>query len=144
MAAAVLVAQMAGWARGGEWPAGVARRIPSADRAILAKVADEYGLRGEARWLLYAIRIVEAGGPGREMGVLVPQAQRFKGGHARSLELQARWAAGTIRRRYTGDLEAFAERWAPRGAGNDPSDLNRHWVGNVRAVLAGWSNNLSR
>lgn len=110
-------------------------RIPEADRAILARVAAEYRLTAEQRRLLYAIRLAEAGGPGREMGVLVPAAQRCKGDHKKSLDLQARWAAGTIRKRYTGDLEAFAERWAPVGAGNDPAGLNRHWVSNVRSFL---------
>jgi hypothetical protein len=110
-------------------------RIPEADRAILSRVAQEYRLNAEQRRLLFAIRIVEAGGPGREMGVLVPSAQRFRGDHARSLECQARWAAGTIRRRYTWDLEAFAARWCPLDAENDPKNLNRHWLTNVRAIL---------
>lgn len=110
-------------------------RIPPADRAILDRVADAYGLQGDARRLLYAIRIAENGGPGREMGVLAPAAMRYAGDHARSLELQARWAAGTIRRRYTGDLPAFAARWAPAGAANDPEDMNRNWLPNIRRLM---------
>jgi len=128
--AAVLMGSVGVWGQ-----EGLTRRIPPEDLAILSRVAQEYGLQGQARRLLYAIRIVENGGPGREMGVLVPAAMRYGGDHARSLELQARWAAGTIRRRYTGDLEAFAARWAPVGAANDPTGLNRHWLANVRAVL---------
>lgn len=135
MAVVVLASQMAGWAGGEDLPAVVVRRIPAADREILTKVADEYGLRGDARWLLYTIRIVEGGGPGREMGVLVPAAQRHKGDHAKSLELQARWAAGTIRKRYAGDLEAFAARWCPLNDPRDKGRLNRHWLANARAVM---------
>lgn len=110
-------------------------RIPEADRAILARVAAEYKLDGEPRRLLFAIRIAEAGGAGREMGVLTPAAQRFKGDHAKSLECQARWAAGTIRKRYTGDLEAFAARWAPRNSENDKQNLNANWLPNVRRLM---------
>ena len=110
-------------------------RIPEADRAILARVAADYKLDGESRRLLYAIRLAEDGGAGREMGVLTPAAQRYKGDHAKSLKLQARWAAGTIRKRYTGDLEAFAARWAPVGAANDPENTNKNWLPNVRRLM---------
>lgn len=112
------------------------QRIPAADRAILARVAAEYQLFDKSEQLLRAIYLAERGGPGREMGVLTPAAQRLKGDHAKSLELQARWAAGTIKRRYTGDLAAFAARWAPVGAANDPQGLNRHWLPNVRRFMA--------
>lgn len=122
-------------ALGGVARGDVFHRIPEADRAVLARVASEYRLTAEQRRLLFAIRVVENGGAGREMGVLVPAAMRFKGNHAKSLRLQAQWAAGTIRKRYTGHIEAFAARWCPVGASNDPQGLNRHWLGNVRRVL---------
>lgn len=112
-----------------------AHAIPEDDRAILSRVAAEYHLTPDARRLLYTIHIVEHGGPGREMGVLTPQAMRFKGDHVSSLECQARWAAGTIRKRYTGDLAKFADIWAPVGAANDPHGLNRHWLRNATDTL---------
>lgn len=122
---------------GGCFAADPFLRIPEGDRAILSHVAETYRLTTEQRRLLFAIRLAESGGPGRELGVLAPQAQRFRGDHAKSLDLQARWCAGTIRKRYTGDLEAFAARWAPLDATNDPKGLNRNWVANVRCFLAG-------
>ena len=33
-------------------------------------------------------------------------------------------------------LEALAARYCPIGASNDPQGLNRHWLGNVRQLLA--------
>ena len=32
-------------------------------------------------------------------------------------------------------LAYFASKWAPRGATNDPHDLNANWLPNVRALL---------
>ena len=106
-------------------------RIPEPDRAILSRVAAEYKLNADQRKLLFAIRVQENGGPGVEMGVLHPRAQRFKGRYAQSLERHARWVAGTIAKRYHGDLEAFANRWCPPQA----HKLNRHWLPNVRQLL---------
>lgn len=114
---------------------GAAYTIPEDDRAILSAVAIEYHLTGEERRILYAIRLVENGQAGREMGVLTPRAMRYKGNHAKSLRCQARWAAGTIRRRYAGDLSSFADIWAPVGAANDPHGLNKHWLRNMRETL---------
>ena len=125
---------------GGCFAADPFLRIPEGDRAVLSRVAHEYRLTPEQRRLLFAIRMAERGGPGREMGVLTPAAMRYKGDHAKSLDLQARWCAGTIRARYTGDLEAFAARYAPRDVANDPKGLNRNWVPNVRFFLQKGSN----
>lgn len=102
------------------------------DAKILAAVADEYGLKGDARKLLFVIRSIEAGGSGREMGVLTKAAQRFKGDHAKSLRCQAQWAAGTIKKRFTGDLEAFANRYCP--ASTDPEG-HKNWVNNARKAM---------
>ncbi len=106
-------------------------RLPPAERIILNQVADEYGLQGDARKLLFVIRVVENGGAGRELGVLHPQAQRFKGDYARSLRLQGCWAAGTIRKRWTGDIDAFGKRWCPPNA----HALNHNWIPNVKALM---------
>ena len=112
-------------------------RIPQADRAVLHQVAAEYRLTAEQRRLLFAIRIVEWGGPGREMGVLHPHAMRFAKDPRQSLLTQARWAAGTIRRRYNGDLAEFARRWCPLTDSRDKRNLNKNWLPNVRRLMAG-------
>lgn len=112
-------------------------RIPPADRTILYKVAREYQLSGNPRRLLFAIYLAEQGAPGREMGVLHPQAMRFAGNHANSLRLQARWAAGTILKRYNGNLAEFAVRWCPLNDPRDKRNQNRHWLPNVRRLMEG-------
>jgi hypothetical protein len=112
-----------------------ASTIDPNDYKILCAVADEYKLTCRARDLLYAIYKAENGKPGIEMGILARQAQRYKGNHAKSLRLQAQWAAGTIKKRFTGDLEAFAARYCPVGASNDPKGLNKHWLKNVKHYM---------
>ena len=98
---------------------------------VIDRVASKYELSPEEKRLLLTIRKVENGGPGREYGVLNPKAMRYKDDPIKSVETQAEWAAGTIKARYTGDLEAFAARWAPIGAKNDPKCLNKNWVVNA-------------
>lgn len=102
---------------------------------ILNEVAQEYQLSPDETKLLYVIRKIENGGDGREMGVLTPAAMRFKGDSKRSLRLQAQWAAGTIKKRYKGDLRAFADRWCPVGAENDPTGLNKNWYKNAKYYM---------
>jgi|GEM_PF-2406670 len=111
-------------------------RIPLEDRRILDDVARAYNLDLKSHRLLYTIYIVENGGPGREMGVLLEAAQRYKGNREKSLRLQAMYAAGTIQKRFDGNLETFAARWCPLGAENDPQGLNRHWLPNARKIMA--------
>ena len=100
---------------------------------ITARVAKDYKLDEEGTKLLFAIREVENGRQGREFGVLRPEAMRFENDPdpMKSFEIQAMWAAGTIRDRFTGDLKAFADRWAPIGAKNDPKNLNKNWLPNI-------------
>lgn len=107
--------------------------IPKEEVAIINKVADEYNLKGEKRTLLFVIRLVENGTLGREFGVLSPEAMRYKNDPdwRKSFTTQARWAAGTIKKRYT-DLESFSARWCPVGADNDPKGLNKNWLPNAR------------
>lgn len=104
---------------------------------IINQVADEYNLQGDARKLLGSIRKVEQGRQGREFGVLEPEAMRFENGDpVQSFITQARWAAGTIKKRFTGDLESFANRWAPTvGATNDPTGLNKNWLKNIKSFM---------
>ena len=91
--------------------------LPADEVKILSRVAREYGLEGDKLKLLLAIRKVENGGPGIEMGVASDfprhRARRHAGDSAKSLRVQAQWAAGTIRKHYTGDLDAFAKRYCP-------------------------------
>ncbi len=95
----------------------LARALPADEVTILSLVARDYGLEGDKFKLLLAIRKVENGGPGVEMGVASDyprhRARRHAGNPAKSLRVQAQWAAGTIRRHYTGDLDAFAKRYCP-------------------------------
>ncbi len=108
----------------------------SQEYAIINKVADEYKLDDTQRKLLYSIRKVENGRQGREFGVLSPEAMRYeKGDPLLSLETQAKWAAGTIKKRFNGNLEEFAGRWAPVGAKNDPTNLNKNWIKNIKFYM---------
>jgi len=107
-------------------------RSPKEDE-IIAAVAKEYKLDEAGTKLLSAIREVENGRQGREFGVLKPEAMRFENDPdpMKSFEIQAKWAAGTIDKHFTGDLKAFADRWAPIGAENDPTNLNANWYPNI-------------
>jgi hypothetical protein len=110
--------------------------VPVEEGQILGRVAEEYQLTPQQMALLYSIRRQENGGPGREMGVLNPEAERFKGDFPRSLETQAKWAAGTIKKRFDGDIKKFGSRWAPLKAKNDPTNLNKNWVPGIERFMA--------
>lgn len=103
------------------------------EQRIISSVADKYGLKGNARNLLFAIRNAENGAQGKEFGVLNPEAMRFAKDPDpyKSLEIQAMWAAGTIKKRFDGDLEKFSKIYAPKGVDNDPNNLNANWLKNV-------------
>lgn len=90
-----------------------AKDLPMNEALILKQVAIDYSLSDQEYKLLKTIRLVEQGEPGYEMGVRPARARRFKGDHLKSLKLQAQWAAGTVRKRYNGDLRKFAHRWCP-------------------------------
>jgi hypothetical protein len=68
-------------------------QLPAHEAAILTAVAHEYGLSDWQTKILLAIRLVENGGPGHEMGVENKRARRA------GLYIQALWAAGTIKKR---------------------------------------------
>lgn len=116
---------------------GINISLPDQELNILSYVADKYELTTEQRYLLFAIRAVEAGRPGREMGVLDPRAMRYTDGVV-SLLVQGEWAARTIKRRYRGDLPAFAAIYCPIGVANDPTGLNKYWLPGVRRTLKRW------
>ena len=84
--------------------------------------------------ILFAIRKAENGAAGIEFGVMHPKAR------GTNLRTQAGWAAASIvksRKRWdaAGKPDTFIEfmgkRWAPVGAKNDPTNLNKNWHKNV-------------
>ena len=98
-------------------PAAAATTLPAHEWTTLRQVAAEYGLSAEETWLLAAIRLHENGRPGLEFGVGGPmdsghKAHRCRDG-VRSFRIQCAWAAGTIKKRYTGDLATFGKRYNP-------------------------------
>lgn len=116
--------------------------LPPREATVIAREAQRTGIDPN---LLAALRRAENGRAGREFGVLsVP---------APGLDQQARVAANTIRNmavrferqggtvldpatgRYSESfLRFFSARYAPRGAANDPTDLNRFHAANLIAL----------
>ena len=106
---------------GPEWP-------------VILRAAKRNNLRPELYPLLMAIRRAENGRAGRELGILHPRAIDT------NMDTQAGWAAATVQKNYDRWLKAgqpgefitfLGARWAPVGAANDPTNLNRNWVRNV-------------
>ena len=113
-------------------PAMAATTLPTHEWTMLRQVAAEYGLSSEETWLLAAIRLHENGRPGLEFGVGGPmdsghKAHRYRDG-VNSFRVQCAWAAGTIKKRYTGDLQAFSRRYNPYHTAA--------WAKNVAAIIA--------
>ena len=99
---------------------------------MLRKVAADYKLSNDETWLLAAIRLVENGRPGLEFGIGGPmnsghKAHRYRDG-VKSFRVQCSWAAGTIKRRYAGDLIAFGKRYNPTNAAK--------WSASVKQIIA--------
>ena len=91
--------------------------IPASEWKMIRQIAVNYDLSDEATWLLAAIRRHENGRPGLEFGVGGPmdsghKAHRYRDG-VKSFYVQGYWAAGTVRKHYTGDLTAFGRRYNP-------------------------------
>jgi hypothetical protein len=91
--------------------------------------------------VLHAIRTAENGRPGLEFGVMHPRAKD----QPNSLRVQAGWAAATVSKNLTRWLDSgedvdfityLGRRYAPVGVKNDPTNLNQHWVGNVKRITA--------
>lgn len=93
--------------------------LPTNEQRVVNEVAAQYRLTEDQRALLCAIRRTENGAPHLTWGV----ADRS----CRTFHQQARWAANTIRKRYNGDISAFARRWCPHDS--------RNWARNVRFFI---------
>ena len=94
--------------------------IPDREWKMIRQIAVNYDLGDDATWLLAAIRRHENGRPGLEFGVGGPmnsghKAHRYQDG-TKSFYVQGYWAAGTVRRHYTGDIAAFGKRYNPMNA----------------------------
>ena len=87
---------------------------------IILEVAQEYQLDVAQTKLMVCLRRCENGDPddGNEFGVAHERpkhpSHRYKGKPEKSLRLQARWAAGTVRVHYGGDLLEFCRTWCPK------------------------------
>jgi hypothetical protein len=99
---------------------GIRDNFSDTELRVLAEVAEVYGLDRDQTLLLFAIRRVEDGRPGCEMGCgdEIPNhpAKRCAGDFERSLRLQASYASGTIKNRWDGDIHTFARIYCPRRA----------------------------
>ena len=116
----------------GALQAPAAPLIPQNEWRMIRQIAVDYGLTDEQTWLLAAIRRLENGRPGLEFGVggLMDsghRAHRYRDG-VKSFYVQGSWAAGTIRRRFTGDYAAFGRRYNPRNA--------TKWTAMIKSLVA--------
>jgi len=102
---------------------------------IIKQAADRNNCTGDNFIILLAIRKAENGGPGKEFGIVHPKAWNT------DLNTQAGWCASTImrnRERYaksdkSDDFITFlGNRYCPVGAKNDPTNLNKNWIKNVK------------
>lgn len=109
--------------------APVLSELGAEESAVILGVGSDYGLEGESLKLLLVIRVIENGGRGIEFGVVNPAARRYASDcdSRRSLRLQAKWCSGSIRKRFTGNLAAFRDRWCPP-SGNG---YNGNWLRNA-------------
>ena len=113
-------------------PAMAAATLPAQEWTMLRDVATKYELSDEATWLLAAIRLHENGRPGLEFGIGGPmdsghKAHRYRDG-VKSFRVQCAWAAGSVKKRYTGDLTAFGKRYNPNNAAT--------WTASASAIIA--------
>lgn len=113
--------------------------LPKNETMVIEKIAKSYNLSPEETNLLKVIRKVENGGAGKEFGALTPKAMRFKDNPSKSFETQAKWAAGTIKNKYKGNIDRFAQQWAPKGVANDPNNLNKNWAKNAKFYMKEFS-----
>ena len=105
------------------------------DDAVKVNIRPE--LRKELSRYVAAIRYAE-NGKRYQYGII---HKRCKAGYRN----QAGWCAATVQKNYDrwvkagskGEFVVFlGNRYCPVGADNDPDNLNRHWIGNVRKFHA--------
>ena len=124
---------------------GAAQEISAKDGHIQGRKFEEaikVNIRPELRNLLApivaAIRFAENGGKGREYGILHDRCEP-------TYRSQAGWCAATVQKTYDrwcaldkpGEfIDYLGNRYCPIGAENDPTGLNKNWVGNVNHWLA--------
>ena len=106
--------------------------MPKNEWRMIRQIAVNYDLTDEQTWLLAAIRRHENGRAGLEFGVGGPmnsghRAHRYRDG-VKSFYVQGYWAAGTIRRHFTGDYAAFGRRYNPKNAAR--------WAVAVKSLVA--------
>ena len=107
--------------------------LTGSEARIIEAVAREYRLSQEETRLLFAIRKTENGRQGLEFGIgqgdVNHRARRYQNKSAvRSLIVQARWAAGTIKKRYNGEVESFAKIYCPLNVAVWTSNV-KWWMG---------------
>ena len=115
---------------------------------VIMEAAKRNDLAEEDYSILFAIRKAENGGKGREFGIIHPRCdEQMKKNPEKTLDIQAGWAASTIRKNRErwknegrpGDFITYlGNKYAPRGVSNDPNDLNENWISNV----SNWVNKL--
>jgi len=109
--------------------------LPPNETKMLEHVARQYGLSQEQVLLLAAIRKVENGGPGLEFGVGQDQpghkARRYKHSPVRSFLVQCKWAAGTVQKRYTGDVAEFSKIYCPKNSESWQKNVE-YWMAKMR------------
>jgi len=105
--------------------------LPAKEWAMIRQLASNYDLNDEQTWLLAAIRKHENGRPGLEFGIGGPMnsghpAHRYRDG-IKSFYVQGSWAAGTVKKHYKGDIDAFGHRYCPVSKGK--------WAVQVRTLV---------
>ena len=106
--------------------------IPASEWKMIRQIAVNYDLSDEATWLLAAIRRHENGRPGLEFGIGGPmdsghKAHRYRDG-VKSFYVQGYWAAGTLRKHYTGNIAEFGRRYNPLHAAK--------WAASVTSLIS--------
>lgn len=84
--------------------------LPLVEQKLALRVADEYQLTNEQTVLLCCIRKVENGSIEKHFEFGIGETDKNHPARKSSLA-QWRWAAGTIKKRYDGNLTKLAKRW---------------------------------
>lgn len=132
---------------------GEAANLPLGEQSAILTLAAKFAVDPAA---IAALRLAENGRPGREFGVLSVAtggdpfkpatdpgstfyAQCTVACQSLKAQVQRQRAAGTETFDSAGRLtydfwQTWQQRWAPIGAQNDPSGLNKNWLANAWAA----------